>query len=100
VEQVADRAFILRRGQLAHTQVVAELKRKHRIRAQLKGPLPPFPESFNGQVKLVTDEADGLLIETRGELSPLLGWLATLPLSEVRIEPVGLGVLYEQYHSV
>jgi beta-exotoxin I transport system ATP-binding protein len=100
VEQVADRAIILRRGQLAHTQVVAELKRKHRIRAQLKGPLPPLPESFNGQVKLVTDAADGLLIETRGELSPLLGWLATLPLSEVRIEPVGLGVLYEQYHSV
>jgi ABC-2 type transport system ATP-binding protein len=100
VEQVADRAIILRRGELVHTQVVAELKRKHRIRARLKGPLPPLPESFNGQLKLVTDESDGLLIETPGELSPLLGWLATLPLSEVRIEPVGLGALYEQYHSL
>ena len=100
VEQVADRAIILRQGQLAHTQVVAELKRKHRIRARLKGPLPPVPESFNGQLKLVTDESGGLMIETPGELSPLLGWLATLPLSEVRIEPVGLGAIYEQYHSL
>ncbi|MEX0676342.1 MAG: ABC transporter ATP-binding protein [Pirellulales bacterium] len=100
VEQVADRAIILRRGELVHTQVVAELKRKHRIRAQLKGPLPPLPESFNGQVKLVTDASGGLVIETPGELSPLLGWLATLPLAEVRIEPVGLGILYEQYHAL
>jgi len=100
VEQVADRAIILRRGQLVHTQVVADLKRKHRIRAQLTGPLPPVPENFNGQLKLVTDESDGLMIETPGELSPLLGWLSTLPLSEVRIEPVGLGAIYEQYHSV
>lgn len=98
VEQVADRAIILRRGQLVHTQVVADLKRKHRIRAELKGPLPPLPESFDGQVKLVTD-SDRLTIETPGELSPLLGWLATLPLAEVRIEPVGLGAVYEQYHS-
>jgi ABC-2 type transport system ATP-binding protein len=99
VEQVCDRALILRRGQLVHTQVVAELKRKHRIRAQLTGALPAIPDTFNGSVKLVSDEAGGLLIETPGELSGLLGWLATLPLTEVRIEPVGLGALYEQYHS-
>jgi ABC-2 type transport system ATP-binding protein len=99
VEQVCDRALILRRGQLVHTQVVADLKRKHRIRAQLKGTLPPMPESFNGSVKLTANHAGDLMIETPGELSGLLGWLATLPLAEVRIEPVGLGALYEQYHS-
>jgi ABC-2 type transport system ATP-binding protein len=37
-------------------------------------------------------------IETAGELSPLLGWLATLPVREVRIEPLGLQAVYEQYH--
>jgi ABC-2 type transport system ATP-binding protein len=100
VEQVADRAIILRRGQLVHTQVMAELKRKHRIRARLNGPLPAVPESFNGQLRLATDAAGGLSIETPGELSGLLGWLATLPLSEVRVEPVGLGAVYEQYHSL
>ncbi|MEX0979253.1 MAG: ABC transporter ATP-binding protein, partial [Pirellulales bacterium] len=99
VEQVCDRAIILRQGRLVHTQVIAELKRQHRIRAQLKGPLPPLPDSFNGQVKLATDQAGDLMIETPGELSGLLGWLATLPLAEVRIEPLGLLALYEQYHS-
>mgnify|MGYP000679599823 CR=1 FL=1 len=28
-----------------------------------------------------------------------LGWLATLPADEVRIEPVGLAAVYEQFHS-
>jgi ABC-2 type transport system ATP-binding protein len=97
VEQVCDRALILRAGQLVHTQIVRELTRKHRIRAQLTGPLPPVPESFNGQVSLVSQNGD-LTIETPGELSGLLGWLATLPLAEVRIEPLGLASLYEQYH--
>jgi ABC-2 type transport system ATP-binding protein len=40
-----------------------------------------------------------LIIETQGELSGLLGWLATLPLAEVQIEPVGLQALYDQYHG-
>ena len=36
--------------------------------------------------------------EAPGDLSPLLGWLATLPLAEINIEPVGLQAVYEQYH--
>ena len=32
------------------------------------------------------------------DLAPLLGWLATLPLAEVRIEPLGLQVVYDRYH--
>jgi ABC-2 type transport system ATP-binding protein len=98
VEQVCDRAIILRGGQLVHTQILAELKRKHRIRAQLTGPLPPMPASFNGHVSVLASPSGNLLIETPGELSGLLGWLATLPLAEVRIEPLGLGALYDQYH--
>jgi ABC-2 type transport system ATP-binding protein len=81
-----------------HTQVVAELKRKHLIRAQLLGSLPPLPESFNGHVTLLASQNGDLTIETPGELSGLLGWLATLPLAEVRIEPLGLAALYDQYH--
>jgi len=100
VEQVCDRAVILRQGQLVHTQVISELRKKHRIRAQLTGPLPSVPESFNGNVLVATDSAGALTIETPDELSGLLGWLATLPLSEVRIEPLGLRSLYDQYHTV
>ncbi|MBI3837825.1 MAG: ATP-binding cassette domain-containing protein [Planctomycetia bacterium] len=100
VEQVCDRAIILRQGRLVHTQILADLRRKHRIRAQLTGPLPGVPESFNGHVTVVTDRAGDLVIETPDELSGLLGWLATLPLAEVHIEPLGLRALYDQYHSI
>jgi ABC-2 type transport system ATP-binding protein len=99
VEQVCDRALILRAGQLVHTQKISDLRRQHRIRAQLTGPLPELPASFNGHVKVSRDASGDLVIETPGELSGLLGWLATLPLAEVNIEPLGLRVLYDQYHA-
>ena len=99
VEQTCDRALILRAGRVVHTQVIAALRRKHRIRAQLIGSLPPLPETFNGYVTVATDAAGHLMIETPGELSGLLGWLATLPLAEVNIEPLGLRAVYDQYHA-
>lgn len=40
-----------------------------------------------------------MTIETPGELSPLLGWLATLPLEEVCIEPIGLQAVYDEFHG-
>jgi ABC-2 type transport system ATP-binding protein len=39
-------------------------------------------------------------IETPGQLAPLLGWLATLPLAEVHIEPFGLQAIYDRFHTV
>ena len=99
VEQVCDRAIILRHGNLVHTQVLSELKRKHRIYAQLTGAMPPLPSTLNGQVTLVANPNGELVIETPGELSGLLGWLSTLPLAEVRIEPLGLSAVYDQFHG-
>lgn len=34
-----------------------------------------------------------------GRLGPLLGWLGTLSLEDIRIEPVGLRKIYDQYHE-
>jgi ABC-2 type transport system ATP-binding protein len=98
VEQACDRVVILRRGELVHTQIVAQLLRQHRIRAQLTGPLTPPPESLAGRVSVESRAGGELTIETPGELSPLLGWLASLPLAEVQIEPVGLQAIYDRYH--
>jgi ABC-2 type transport system ATP-binding protein len=98
VEQACDRVVILRRGELVHTQIVAQLLRQHRIRAQLTGPLLPPPESLTGRVSVESHAGGELTIETPGELSPLLGWLADLPLAEVQIEPVGLQAIYDRYH--
>ena len=46
VEQVCDRVIILRDGRLVHTQVMGQLRRRHRIRARINGPVPPLPESL------------------------------------------------------
>jgi ABC-2 type transport system ATP-binding protein len=43
--------------------------------------------------------SDGeIVILTRGELAPLLGWLAQQPLAQLEIEPVGLRTIYEKHH--
>ena len=99
VEEVCDRVVIMRRGQLVHTQVMHDLRRRHLIHAELKGPLPPTPPELAGQLEIRNRENAQVTIETPGELAPLLGWLATLPLAEVRVEPVGLQAVYDKYHS-
>jgi len=99
VEEVCDRVVILRHGQVVHTQVVAALRRRHLIRATLDGPLPTLPAALEGQLVIRRGPAEEITIETPGELSPLLGWLATLPIREVLIEPVGLRAIYDQFHG-
>lgn len=104
VEDVCDRVVILRAGRLVHTQAMSDLRRKHRIRADLNGPLPPAPAELSEQIAVhasagESGEPGEVTIETAGELSPLLGWLATLPLRDVRIEPAGLRTVYDHFHG-
>ncbi len=98
VEETCDRVAILRSGKLVHLQVVSDLKRKHRIAAELEGPLPDVPDEFKDDL-LIEHHAHGKVsMETPGELKPLLGWLSTLPIREVHIEPVGLRAVYDKFH--
>ncbi len=99
VEEVCDRVVILRAGKLVHTQAMRELRTQHRIVAQLSAPLPPIPEPFRGQLVVVNNGDHSVVLETPFELAPLLGWLATLSLADVRIEPVGLRAVYDRYHA-
>ncbi len=99
VEEVCDRVAVLRRGELVHMQIMSQLRRQHRISAQLVGAASEVqvpPELGHADVST----ANGMLtIETADELSPFLGWLASLPLAEVRIEPLGLRAVYEKFHT-
>lgn len=99
VEEVCDRVAFLRAGRLVHTQVMSELRTCHRVRAVLLGPLPTPPESLNGQLQIHRGEGNTVLIETAGDLAPLLAWLATLDLGQIRIEPVGLRAIYNRLHK-
>ena len=99
VEEVCDRVVILRQGQLVHDQVMDEVRREHRIRARLSEPLPDVPHDVADHVAHVEQRDGTVTISAPDELAPLLGWLATLPISEVRIEPVGLRAVYDRFHA-
>ncbi|HVX15748.1 MAG TPA: ABC transporter ATP-binding protein [Pirellulales bacterium] len=99
VEHSCDRVGIMRAGRLAHLQTLADLRRQHRIHARLTAALPSPPDDLAAGLSVSTANGD-VTIETPGELSPLLGWLATLPLAEVRIEPVGLRAVYDRIHDL
>ena len=98
VESICDRVAFLRSGNVVHLQSMGDLRRKHRIRARLAGELPPLPEALAKQLAVQLLPGSEVVMETDGELAPLLGWLARAPLAEVRIEPLGLRAVYDQFH--
>ena len=98
IEEVCDRVAILRAGKLVHQESLAQLKRQHRIRANLAGDLPPLPEHLQTNVS-VTRDGDAIQIETPGELSPVMKWLSDAPLRDVYVQPIGLRSVYDRFHS-
>lgn len=98
VEEVCDRVVILRGGRLVHTQPLSELRRQHRILLDLNGPLPPPPVHLSAELTVETLGPGQITLDTCSPLPPLLGWLATLPVREMRIEPIGLRAVYERFH--
>jgi ABC-2 type transport system ATP-binding protein len=57
------------------------------------------PAEFAGRLTATLRGDRGVVLETDEPLAPLLGWLATLPLAEVRVEPVGLQAVYDRFHK-
>ena len=53
IESTCDRVVIMRTGQIAHEQSIATLRRRHRIYAQLAGPLTQIPESLQTASRLL-----------------------------------------------
>ena len=98
VEETCDRVAILRRGTLVHEQSIESMRRSHRITARLTAPLGDVPPDLRGSVTVAAGQAPGdVTIESPDSLAPLLGWLARLPLEEIRIEPVGLAAVYDHF---
>lgn len=99
VEDTCCRVGILRRGKLVHTQAMDTLKRQHRITARLKnGHLPEIPGALREQMTVSRLADDRLRIETPGELSSILHWLANADLEDVHVQPVGLRSVYDRFH--
>jgi len=98
VEAVCDRVAILRRGRLVH---VEDMHTRRRLRMLLirfaDGRAPSFPDELG--LTLRKTEGRALLLEHRGELGPLLKWLATVPVEDLAIGTEDLHSLYNEYHG-
>ncbi len=97
VERVCDRVAILQAGRLVHLQVMSQLQAGRLVQALFAGPAPE-PPPLPG---LVLRGRDGhrLVVEYTGPLPELLAWLANQPLTELRVEPLGLYGIYHRYHG-
>ncbi|MCP4079154.1 MAG: ABC transporter ATP-binding protein [Planctomycetaceae bacterium] len=100
VEDTCDRVGILRKGKLVHTQMLKDLKMQHRVHAVLRAgeAMLPVPDDLRDQISVVDQGDSKVLIETPGELSSILQWLANSPLQDVHVQPVGLRSVYDQFH--
>ncbi len=103
VEEACDRVVIMRAGSPVFEQSIAEIRRGHRITARLAEPFAGIPTLLADHVSLVPSAAENdsrnrVVLEAAESLAPLLGWLATLPVIEMAIEPIGLTAVYDRFH--
>ncbi|MDG2015317.1 MAG: ABC transporter ATP-binding protein, partial [Pirellulaceae bacterium] len=100
VEDTCDRVGILRKGKLVHTQMLKDLMMQHRVHAILRSgeEMLPVPDDLQDQITVVNQGGNKVLIETPGELSSILHWLANSPLQDVHVQPVGLRSVYDRFH--
>ncbi len=99
IDEVCDRVCILRAGELVHSQSMERSEKTHLIEARLVGNRPALPALLEDRAVLsVSGSGSRLSLETRGELSPVLAWLAEIEVTDVYIQQTGLRVVYERFH--
>ncbi len=97
VEQVSDRVAVLYRGELRHLGPLDQLRRSYRIQLRLaargQGTLQPPPP---GECRVQSRGQGSWELEVPRLRPELLRWLASLPVEEVRIQPLALEQLYRR----
>jgi ABC-2 type transport system ATP-binding protein len=98
VEQVADRVAIMRKGRLMHVEDMHARRRLRMVLIRFGRNVAPVPPP---ELDLIERERNGdtILWEHRGELAPLLGWLASVPVDDIAIGTEDLRSLYDRFHG-
>ncbi|QEH36980.1 putative ABC transporter ATP-binding protein YbhF [Aquisphaera giovannonii] len=98
VEEVSDRVAILRRGRLMHVEDMKSRRALRMVLARFRGGIPAdVPEDLGLAARERT--GDVVLFEHRGEIGPLLSWLASLPVEDVAIGTEDLRSPYDRFHG-
>jgi ABC-2 type transport system ATP-binding protein len=102
IEDACDRVAFLRLGKLAHELAMNDLFQRHRITARQPDVTVRLPDKFKDYVQIEQihhGRSEYLQIDTAGDLAPLLAWIDSLNLQQIRIEPLGLRAVYDSVHS-
>jgi ABC-2 type transport system ATP-binding protein len=99
IEDVCDSVAFLRHGRLALEQPLDSLKQRHRILGRVEPrQTVEVPVALRSWVESVALDGDRVMIDTTGDLAPLLPWLETLQLKQMRVEAFGLRAVYDAIH--
>ncbi len=111
MEETCDEVVLLCRGKLASAVSMQSLRERYFVSARIAGN-SPNAESLQARLPAATAETQiqvchlhpvgdqqEVVLESRGDLTPLLRWLMENHPSSLRIEPVGLRTEYERVHG-
>jgi ABC-2 type transport system ATP-binding protein len=98
VEQVSDRVAIMRKGRLMH---VEDMHARRTLRMLLVRFAEGVDLAMPADLELTVRERNqgSFLLEHRGDLVPLLRWLAAMPVRDLAIGTEDLRSLYDQFHG-
>ncbi|MHC2069182.1 ABC transporter ATP-binding protein [Bremerella sp. T1] len=99
IEDICNRAIIMRQGNVVHDQSLEELARRHSVTFQLVQPLPRVPEEIRAQVVSARQVGHTVRLETDGELREVMAWITQLPSSDLKVSRLGLREVYDRFHS-
>jgi ABC-2 type transport system ATP-binding protein len=94
-ERVCDRVGILAKGRLVHLQTMSELRQNRVARVRFAQP----PTSPPPEISVRERRDSQMTLLCHGDPQPLLRWLAEQAVSELQIEPFGLGEIYSRFHA-
>ena len=98
VEQVSDRVAIMRRGRLMHVEDMHDRQGMRMLLLKYRGEPPEtFPEEL--ELTLRNREGGVDLLEHRGTVGPLLGWLLEREVVDLAIGTEDLKTLYDKFHG-
>jgi ABC-2 type transport system ATP-binding protein len=98
VEQVADRVAIMRKGRLMHLEDMNARRSLRMILIRFAPGETPLPPPELGLAERERNDRT-ILYEHRGELAPLLDWLAGVSIEDIAIGTEDLRSLYDQFHG-
>lgn len=96
IEEICDRAAILKQGQVVRTIDLTALRCVHRVRATIADGREELfvPEPF----RIISIEAGKVVLELDGPLAPHLLWLSSSLLQSFQIDSIGLRSIYDSVH--